>query len=116
MRWMSLRLPELGIERSRPRAETASTSAPRALAARDGGRELVVAVDEAARAYGVRCGHTAAAARALCSPEYRDNPAIFPPADIIAKSEGALYLGEERVRLIKGIRGTETSIHLASYR
>lgn len=48
----------------------------------------------------IQYGTPNAAARALCSPEYRDNPAIFPPADIIAKSEGALYLGEERVRLI----------------
>ncbi len=48
----------------------------------------------------IQYGTPNAAARALTSPEYRDNPAIFPSAEIIAKSEGALYLGEERVRLI----------------
>ena len=40
------------------------------------------------------------AARELMSPEYRDNPAIFPSDEIIAKSEPGLYLGEDRVRLI----------------
>jgi spermidine/putrescine transport system substrate-binding protein len=41
-----------------------------------------------------------AAARALMSEEYRNNPAVFPTDEIIAKSEPGLYLGEERVRLI----------------
>ena len=34
------------------------------------------------------------------SEEYRNNPAIFPSDEIIAKCEPGLYLGEERVRLI----------------
>lgn len=40
------------------------------------------------------------AARELCSPDYKDNPAIFPSSEIIAKCEPGLYQGEERVRII----------------
>jgi len=42
-----------------------------------------------------------AAAKKLLSKEYLENPAIFPPADVIAKLEEAIYLGEERARLIR---------------
>lgn len=38
------------------------------------------------------------AARALTSEEYRNNPAIFPPDEIIAKCEPGLYLGEEATK------------------
>ena len=48
----------------------------------------------------IQFGTPNAAGRALTSPEYRDNPAIFPSAEVLAKSEGALYLGEERVRML----------------
>jgi spermidine/putrescine transport system substrate-binding protein len=40
------------------------------------------------------------AAREIMSEDYRNNPAIFPTDEIIAKSEPGLYLGEDRVRLI----------------
>ncbi len=30
---------------------------------------------------------------------YLENPAIFPPAEVIAKCEPALYLGEDVTRL-----------------
>ncbi len=40
-----------------------------------------------------------AAARALMDGEYRENPAIFPPDDVIAKCEPALYLGEEATKV-----------------
>ena len=43
---------------------------------------------------------TNAAARALMDDAYKNNPAIFPPEDVSAKLETALYLGEERSRLI----------------
>ena len=36
-----------------------------------------------------------AAAKALMSPEYINNPAIFPPPEVVAKCEPGLYLGEE---------------------
>jgi spermidine/putrescine transport system substrate-binding protein len=39
------------------------------------------------------------AAKVLMPEEYRNNPAIFPPADVIGKSETDLYLGEEATRL-----------------
>ena len=54
----------------------------------------------AANAEFIQFGTPNAAGRALTSPEYRDNPAIFPPAEILAKSEVGLYQGEERVRLL----------------
>lgn len=40
-----------------------------------------------------------AAARALMDTAYVTNPAIFPPADLIANCETALYLGEEGSRV-----------------
>ena len=40
-----------------------------------------------------------AAARALMDPPYLANPAIFPPAEIVAMCEPGLYLGEEGTRL-----------------
>jgi len=40
-----------------------------------------------------------AAARALMDAAYLNNPAIFPPAEYIARCEPALYLGEEGERL-----------------
>lgn len=40
------------------------------------------------------------AARELMDESYRENPAIFPSDEIIAKSEPGLYLGEERIRMI----------------
>ena len=40
------------------------------------------------------------AAKALLPDEYTKNPAIFPPDSVIAKSESAIYLGEDRQRLI----------------
>jgi len=39
-----------------------------------------------------------AAARAKLGPEYRDNPAIFPPDATLAKCESAIYLGEDVTR------------------
>jgi len=48
----------------------------------------------------IQFGTPNAAARELTSEEYRNNPAIFPSDEIIAKSEPGLYLGEERVRMI----------------
>ena len=30
--------------------------------------------------------------------EYKDSPVIFPPADILAKCEPNLYLGEEAIK------------------
>ena len=41
-----------------------------------------------------------AAARDLMPEEYRNNPAIFPSNEVIAKCEPGLYLGEDRVRMI----------------
>jgi spermidine/putrescine transport system substrate-binding protein len=61
---------------------------------------LMVPEVAAANAEYIQYGTPNAAGRALTSPEYRDNPAIFPSAEILAKSEGALYLGEDRVRLV----------------
>ncbi|MGF1608102.1 MAG: PotD/PotF family extracellular solute-binding protein [Kiloniellales bacterium] len=40
------------------------------------------------------------AAKALLPAEYTENPAIFPPDEVIAKCEASLYLGTEHVRLI----------------
>ncbi|MEJ1994126.1 MAG: spermidine/putrescine ABC transporter substrate-binding protein [Limibacillus sp.] len=40
------------------------------------------------------------AAREICSEDYRNNPAIFPSDETIANCESALYLGEERKRVI----------------
>lgn len=39
-----------------------------------------------------------AAARELCSPDYRDNPTIFPPDEILEKCESGLYQGEAHIR------------------
>ncbi|MDM5146797.1 spermidine/putrescine ABC transporter substrate-binding protein [Candidatus Persebacteraceae bacterium Df01] len=41
------------------------------------------------------------AARLLTNESYRNNPAIFPPNDIIGKLEPSLYLSEERSALIE---------------
>lgn len=41
-----------------------------------------------------------AAAKAIASPEYLENPAIFPPADAVAKSETAIFAGQEIVQKI----------------
>jgi spermidine/putrescine transport system substrate-binding protein len=40
-----------------------------------------------------------AAARKLMSKEYNENPAIFPPDEVIARCEPPLYLGEQVQRL-----------------
>ena len=40
-----------------------------------------------------------AAAKELMGEDYLENPAIFPPDDIVDRSETALYLGEEIVRI-----------------
>lgn len=40
-----------------------------------------------------------AAARELMDDAYKNNPAIFPPAEIVAKCEPALYLGEEATKV-----------------
>jgi len=40
------------------------------------------------------------AAKALLPDAYTKNPAIFPPDSVIAASEAALYLGEDRQRVI----------------
>ena len=61
---------------------------------------LMVPEVAAANAEYIQFGTPNAAGRALTSPDYRDNPAIFPPPEVLAKSEGALYLGEDRVRLL----------------
>lgn len=61
---------------------------------------LMIPEVAAANAEYIQFGTPNAAGRALTSPEYRDNPAIFPPAEIVAKSEAGLYLGEDRVRLL----------------
>lgn len=39
------------------------------------------------------------AAREQMAAEYKDNPVIFPPEDVLAKCESALYLGEEAIKL-----------------
>ncbi len=41
-----------------------------------------------------------AAAKALTAEEYRTNPAIFPPEEAVAKSETAVYPGQEAVQMI----------------
>ena len=41
-----------------------------------------------------------AAAKALTTEEYRTNPAIFPPDEAVAKSETAIYPGQEAVQMI----------------
>jgi len=40
------------------------------------------------------------AAKKLMAPEYVNNPAVFPPDDVIARSEPPLYRGEETIRLL----------------
>jgi spermidine/putrescine transport system substrate-binding protein len=40
-----------------------------------------------------------AAAKALMSTDYTENPAIFPPAEVIGRCESAIYLGEDATRL-----------------
>ncbi len=40
-----------------------------------------------------------AKAKDLMEEQYKTNPAIYPPADIIAKCEYAAYLGEEGTRM-----------------
>ena len=39
------------------------------------------------------------AARELMPAEYQNNPVIFPPDDVLAKCEPALYLGEEAIKV-----------------
>jgi spermidine/putrescine transport system substrate-binding protein len=41
-----------------------------------------------------------AAATALMDDSYKKNPAIFPPADLVAKCEYPRYAGEEITRLL----------------
>lgn len=41
-----------------------------------------------------------AAAKALCSEEYTSNPAIFPPAAAVAKSEVSVFPGQEAIERI----------------
>jgi spermidine/putrescine transport system substrate-binding protein len=40
-----------------------------------------------------------AAAKKLMSKEYLENPAIFPPPEVVAKCEASIYVGEEGTRL-----------------
>ena len=40
-----------------------------------------------------------AAARAMMDKSYTENPAIFPPPEVLAKCEPGLYLGEEATKL-----------------
>jgi spermidine/putrescine transport system substrate-binding protein len=40
-----------------------------------------------------------AAARQLLSEDYRNNPAIFPPDEVTARCEAAIYQGPEVIRL-----------------
>ena len=40
-----------------------------------------------------------AAAKALMDKSYTENPSIFPPAEIVAKCEPSLYLGEEATKV-----------------
>jgi spermidine/putrescine transport system substrate-binding protein len=40
-----------------------------------------------------------AAAKKLMSKEYLENPAIFPPEEVVAKCEAGIYVGEEGTRL-----------------
>lgn len=39
------------------------------------------------------------AAKDLMPAEYRDNPTIFPPEDVIAKCEPGIYVGEDAIRV-----------------
>ncbi|MEM7671513.1 MAG: spermidine/putrescine ABC transporter substrate-binding protein, partial [Pseudomonadota bacterium] len=41
-----------------------------------------------------------AAAKALTSDDYKTNPAIFPPADAVAKSETSIFAGQDVVEKI----------------
>jgi protein ImuB len=66
IRWMSVRLPGLPIERLAQISPDAEQR-PLVLAAREGAREIVRAVSRAAAAEGVREGLPVAAARAVCS-------------------------------------------------
>ncbi|QIG50188.1 spermidine/putrescine ABC transporter substrate-binding protein [Nordella sp. HKS 07] len=54
---------------------------------------------EAALAGFVQYGTPNAAAKKLMDKSYTENPAIFPPAEVIAKCEPALYLGEDATKL-----------------
>jgi spermidine/putrescine transport system substrate-binding protein len=40
-----------------------------------------------------------AAAKAIMDKSYTENPSIFPPAEIVAKCEPSLYLGEEATKV-----------------
>jgi spermidine/putrescine transport system substrate-binding protein len=40
-----------------------------------------------------------AAAKKLLDQDYLGNPAIFPPPEVVAKCEPALYLGEEATKV-----------------
>jgi spermidine/putrescine transport system substrate-binding protein len=40
-----------------------------------------------------------ASAKALMDKEYQSNPAIFPPEEIIAKCEPAIYVGEDAIKI-----------------
>ena len=42
---------------------------------------------------------TNAAAKALMPKEYINDPTIFPPAEVVAKCEPSLYLGEEAAKM-----------------
>lgn len=44
-----------------------------------------------------------AAVAARMGPEYQNNPVIFPPADVMAKSEYGAFEGDERARLYEEI-------------
>jgi spermidine/putrescine transport system substrate-binding protein len=44
-----------------------------------------------------------AAALALMPPDYRDNPAIFPPADAMARCKYGQYLGEDAYRAFQDV-------------
>ena len=54
---------------------------------------------EAALAGFVQFGTPNAAAKKFMEKSYLDNPAIFPPPEVVAKCEPALYLGEEATKL-----------------
>ncbi len=54
---------------------------------------------EAAIAKFVQYATPNAAAKKVLDKEYLENPAIFPPAEVVAKCEPALYLGEDATKL-----------------
>lgn len=66
IRWAALVFPSFPGERALRSAPDADVR-PLALSARDGAREIVVAVSPAAAAQGVRVGRSVAAARAFCA-------------------------------------------------